>query len=97
MQIQPYLFFNGRAAEAAEFYRSKLGAEVVMMVRFKDNPDSGMVQPGTEDKVMHMNLRIGETTVLLSDGRCTGTTNFEGFACRSRCPTKPRPSGCSRL
>jgi uncharacterized glyoxalase superfamily protein PhnB len=24
MQIQPYLFFDGRAEEAAEFYRAKL-------------------------------------------------------------------------
>jgi PhnB protein len=39
MQIQPYLFFNGRCEEAGEFYRKALGAEVEMMMRFKDNPD----------------------------------------------------------
>ena len=33
MQIQPYLFFDGRAEEAAEFYRAKLGAEIVMLMR----------------------------------------------------------------
>ena len=38
MQIQPYLFFEGRAEEAAEFYRSKLGAEVTMLMRNKDSP-----------------------------------------------------------
>lgn len=26
MQLQPYLFFDGRCEEAIEFYRSKLGA-----------------------------------------------------------------------
>ena len=36
MQIQPYLFFDGRAEEAAEFYRAKLGAEVTMLMRNKD-------------------------------------------------------------
>jgi PhnB protein len=27
MQVQPYLFFDGRCEEAGEFSRSKLGAE----------------------------------------------------------------------
>ena len=37
--IQPYLFFRGRCEEAIEYYRETLGAEVLMMMRFKDNPD----------------------------------------------------------
>ena len=28
MQVQPYLFFDGRCEEAIEFYRKALGAEV---------------------------------------------------------------------
>lgn len=39
MPIQPYLFFNGRADEAIEFYRKALGAEVGMKMRFSENPD----------------------------------------------------------
>ena len=39
MQIQPYLFFDGRCEEAIEFYRTALGAEVIMLMRFKDNPE----------------------------------------------------------
>ena len=80
MQIQPYLFFNGRAEEAIDFYRTSLGAEVGMLMRFKESPETGMVTPGTEEKVMHAALRIGDSTVLLSDGRCSGSTSFEGFA-----------------
>ena len=83
MQVQPYLFFDGRCEEAVEFYRSALGAEVTMLMRFKDNPDpqaAGACQPGAEDKVMHLSLRIGNTTVLASDGRCLGQPNFQGFA-----------------
>ena len=83
MQIQPYLFLDGRCEEAAEFYRAALGAEVQMLMRFTDSPEPhqpGMVRPGSEDKVMHMRMRIGETTVLASDGRCGGQPNFEGFA-----------------
>jgi PhnB protein len=83
MQVQPYLFFDGRCEEAAEFYRSAIGAEVQMLMRFKEGPEtceSGMVPPGAENKVMHMALRIGDSTVLASDGRCLGQPNFQGFA-----------------
>ena len=78
MQIQPYLFFNGRCDEAIEFYRSAVGAEVTMLMRFKDSPEPN--SHGNGDKVMHASLRIGGTTVLVSDGRCSGQLSFQGFA-----------------
>jgi PhnB protein len=80
MNVQPYLFFEGRCDEAIDFYGRALGAEATMVVRFKDSPDQSMVQPGTADKVMHASLRIGDTTVLASDGQCHGRSNFQGFA-----------------
>jgi PhnB protein len=80
MQIQPYLFLEGRCEEAIGFYRRALGAEVLMLMRFKDSPDPSMVRPGTEDRVMHASLRIGETTILLSDGTCEGRPTFQGFS-----------------
>lgn len=83
MHVQPYLFFDGRCEEAAEFYRAALGAEITMQMRFKDSPQPaqpGMIPPGAEDKIMHMSLRIGDTTVMASDGRCLGTPAFQGFA-----------------
>ncbi len=80
MQVQPYLFFDGRAEEALEFYRSKLGAKVDMMMRFKDSPETmpGKAPPG--DKVMHASFRLGDTTVMASDGNCTGRPSFQGFS-----------------
>ena len=78
--VQPYLFFEGRCEEAVEFYRKALGAEVTALVRFKDNPDPDISAPGTEDKVLHVSLRIGETRVLASDGPCEGKPSFEGFS-----------------
>jgi PhnB protein len=81
--VQPYLFFNGRCEEAIEFYRQALGAEVEMLMRFKDSPEppqSGMVPPGSENKVMHANFRVGDTQIMASDGRCMGKPNFDGFA-----------------
>ena len=49
MQVQPYLFFDGRCEEALEFYRGALGAEVTMLLRMKDSPEPhepGMLPPG---------------------------------------------------
>jgi PhnB protein len=82
MKIEPYLFFNGRCEEAIDFYKKALGAEVSMLTRFKDSPEPhqpGMLPPGSENKIMHVNLRIGDTNVMASDGRCTGKTDFQGF------------------
>jgi PhnB protein len=78
MQIQPYLFYNGRCEEAIDFYRAAVGAEVKMLMRFKDNP--APASHGDPEKVMHANLRIGDTTLLVSDGQCSGQPSFQGFA-----------------
>ena len=82
MKVEPYLYFNGRCEEALEFYRGALGAEVTMLMRFKDSPEPpppGVVPPGSENKIMHMSVRIGETTLMASDGRCEGQPSFQGF------------------
>ncbi|MGH6725290.1 MAG: VOC family protein [Pseudolabrys sp.] len=80
MQIQPYLFFEGRAEEAIEFYKKTLGAKVEMIMRFSEAPDQSMISPGSGNKVMHAAIHIGETTVLASDGRNTGKPEFQGFS-----------------
>jgi PhnB protein len=80
MQVQSYLFFDGRCDEALEFYKKAIGAKVGMLMRFKDGPDQTMCNPGNSEKVMHATLQIGDTTVLASDGRNTGQPKFEGFA-----------------
>ena len=83
MQIQPYLFFDGRCEEALEFYRKALGAKVEMLMRYKEAPDQpppGMLPPGSENKVMHSELRIGDTVVMASDGHCSGKPSFQGFS-----------------
>ena len=90
-KVQPYLFFDGRCDEAIDFYRKALDAEVTTLLRFKDSPEPpqpGMCPPGSDDKVMHANLRIGETMVMASDGRCGGQPRFEGFALSVSVPTE---------
>ena len=62
-KVQPYLFFDGRCEEAIEFYKKTLGAQVEVMMRFKQSPEPhpGMCAPGNEDKIMHSCFRIGNT------------------------------------
>ncbi len=82
MRVEAYLNFNGRCAEALEFYKKALDAHVTMLMHFKDSPmpehQQGMT-PGTADKVMHSSFSIGETRVMASDGRCAGHTDFSGI------------------
>ena len=80
MQVQSYLFFDGRCEEALEFYKKAVGAQVDMLMRFKESPDKAMIAPGSENKVMHAQFKIGDTKVLASDGRCQGQPKFDGFA-----------------
>ena len=81
--IQPYLFFGGRCEEAIAFYKSALGAELEMQMKFNESPapvPEGMLAPGWEDKVMHASLRIGECVVMASDGCNADDGNFSGFS-----------------
>ena len=83
MSVTPYLFFDGRCEEAIEFYKKALGAEVGMMMRFKETPEPhppGMCPPGSENKIMHASLRINGASIMASDGRAQGKPKFEGFA-----------------
>ena len=80
MNVQPYLSFEGRCDEAIEFYKKSLGAKVDMLMRFKECPDRSMISPGSADKVMHAALRVGDAQILMSDGRCQGKADFNGFS-----------------
>jgi PhnB protein len=79
MQVQPYLFFDGRCDEALQFYKKALGAEVEMLMRFKDSPDPNACAGAAGDKVMHSTFRIGDTTLHASDGDAKGKSKFDGF------------------
>jgi len=83
MLVEPYLFFEGRCEEAIEFYSRALGAEVTMLMRYADSPEPpppGVLPPGSENKIMHASLRVGDTTVMASDGKCAGQAGFQGFS-----------------
>jgi PhnB protein len=79
-RLQTYLFFRGRCEEAIEFYRRVLGAEVGMIMRFRDNPDRpgpGEVPAGFDERIMHASLQIAGTTLMMSDGMQSGPLDLE--------------------
>ena len=78
--VQPYLFFRGRCEEAIKYYKKALGAEVLMMMRFSDNPDKpgpDKVPQALDDRIMHASLRINGTEIMMSDGMKTGPLDFQ--------------------
>ncbi|QDU78606.1 hypothetical protein Pla110_03100 [Polystyrenella longa] len=79
--VQPYLFFGGTCEEALEFYKQAVGATVDCLMRFSECPDpfpEGMLQEGFENKVMHAQFRVGQMSLMGSDG-CNDTAPFSGF------------------
>ena len=91
MRVETYLYFDGCCEQAVEFYRDTLDAEILALLRFKDNPEPPQtdeqadasacaIPPGCDDKIMHVSFRIGHTEIMASDGFCGGKPDFQGFA-----------------
>ena len=54
-----------------------------MLMRNRESPEPpppGTLPPGSGDKVLHASFRIGETTIMASDGHCRGKPSFTGFS-----------------
>jgi PhnB protein len=80
-KVNNYLFFSGRCEEALNFYQKHLGAQVNFMMRFNESPDTvpaDMLQEGFENKVMHADFTLGDSSIYASDG-CNDATRFSGF------------------
>jgi len=66
--INPHINFNGNAEEAFNFYQSVFGGAFTRVVRFKDLSGSGMpVAEHEADKIMHIALPIGSTSLMGND------------------------------
>jgi PhnB protein len=82
MQVQSYMSFGGRCAEALDFYRKALDAQVEMQMKFKDHPEPIPPQIPKEsyDKIMHAQFKVGDTVVMATDGDCQGGQGFKGIS-----------------
>jgi PhnB protein len=80
MSVTPYLFFEGRCAEAIDFYEKSIGARVAIKMHFRDAPPGTPTDAANADKIMHATLNIAGAELLVSDGACHGASSFTGFA-----------------
>ena len=62
--IKPYISFKGNCEEAMNFYKEKLGAEVLFMGRYGDSPMAGK---GPDDAIMHCSIKIGDSVIMACD------------------------------
>lgn len=87
MQVQPYLSFEGRCEEALDFYKKAIGAQVDVMMRFKeapageDKPGDGCAGPMPDgNKIMHSSFKVGDTVIMATDGMASGKAEFKGIS-----------------
>jgi PhnB protein len=82
MQLNAYVFFDGRCEEALRFYADKLGAEVLFKMQYKDAPPEANrpADPKSDDKVMHASVRIGESILMMSDDCMSPQVTRSGFS-----------------
>ncbi len=66
--INPHINFNGNAEEAFNFYKSVFGGEFSKIIRFKDLSSAEFpVAEKEENKIMHIELPIGKSSVLMAN------------------------------
>lgn len=88
MQVQPYLFYNGRCQEALDYYKKAIGAEVVFLMHYGESPEPcGPLPAGFDSKVMHASIRVGDAELMASDGNSTTPAKFDGFSLSLRFQT----------
>jgi uncharacterized glyoxalase superfamily protein PhnB/uncharacterized protein YndB with AHSA1/START domain len=89
--VQPYLFFRGRCEEAIDYYKAKLDAEVLMQMRFKDNPEkpsADKVPRELDERIMHACVLIAGAELFMSDGMRSGPTDFDCVSLTLNLPTE---------
>ena len=70
--VNPYITYKGNCRAAIEFYRNALDAEVLFTQTMGESPMSGM---GPADNIIHSTIKVGESTIMMSDD-----PNTEGAA-----------------
>ena len=67
MSLNTYLTFDGNCREAFEFYRSVFGGEFAAFSSYADAPADLPVPEEEKDRVMHVSLQVGDSTLMGSD------------------------------
>ena len=67
VSLNTYLTFDGNCREAFDFYRSVFGGDFVAYHTYDDAPPDMDVADVDKDRIMHVSLPIGSSTLMGSD------------------------------
>ena len=79
MQMNTYLFFDGRCAEAFRFYEQLLGGQIEFMQKAGDTPERDRMPPEQHDIIMHVRMRVGDQVLMGSDAPPPHFEKPQGF------------------
>ncbi len=80
MQINPYLFFNGKCEAAFRFYEKTLGGKVVAMMTYGESPDPSQTPSDMKKSIMHARLTVGDMVLMGSDAPPNRFDQPKGFS-----------------
>jgi PhnB protein len=67
MQSNTYLNFNGNCADAFKFYEQCLGGKIVAKTTYGESPMAEQTPPEQMDKIMHVQLNVGDLVLMGAD------------------------------
>lgn len=67
MSLNIYLTFGGNCREVFDFYKTVFGGDFAAFQTYGDGPSDMDVAEGDKDKVMHVSLPVGSSTLMGSD------------------------------
>jgi PhnB protein len=80
MQLNPYLSFNGQCEAAFKFYEQCLGGKIEAMMPYAGSPMEADVPPEWRNKIMHVNLKVGDQELMASDSPPEYYEETKGFS-----------------
>ena len=80
MRFNAYLYFGGDCREAFEFYAAATGGTIGAMVPYGGSPAEAMGGEGMADKILHVSLDRGGTTLMGSDMPAGQARSPQAFA-----------------
>src|SRR5215510_674901 len=79
IQVNPYLFFDGRCEDAFKFYAKLLGGKIEAMVPHEGTPAADHVPAEWRSKIMHARLVVGDQVLMDMDAPPQRFHNPQGF------------------
>ncbi|MBZ5618731.1 MAG: VOC family protein [Acidobacteriia bacterium] len=80
MQLNPYLYFNGRCEEAFQFYEQRLGGRITAMITHAGTPAEAHVPAEWRNKIMHARLTLGDSVLMGTDNQPEHYQEAKGFS-----------------